>query len=152
MNNFLHTFLSPFLYFDLFGTGGYICIALMIILIISTTTLKGTTFFISTSVLIIGIVFLFVYSGLPIAPKDEKTLREQMNYFAIEVIEDADLKQEKQRIIKDFQAIIDKGYINQLEEADTYKKLVEFNHQQLDKKYAKYLDRVQHEVDQTAQY
>lgn len=148
MNNFLHTFFSPFLYFDIFGGLGYICIPLIIALIISTSKLNGKAFLISASVQFIGITSLFVYSGLPIDPKDEKSLREQMSYFALEIIEDPELKQDKQTILKGFLDVIDKGYINRLEEVDTYKKLVEFNHRQIEMKHAKYLEKVQHQLDQ----
>lgn len=151
MNNFLHTFFSPILYFDLFGGFGYIILSLIIIFLISNSRLKGTARFIGCSVQIVGILFLFIFSGLPIQQKEENLLREQMSYFALEIVEDAELKQEKQKILKEFLDVIDKGYINRLEEADTYKKLVEFNRHHIENKNADYLEAVQHEMDQQAQ-
>jgi len=150
MNNFLHTFFSPILYFDLFGGFGYILLGLIIILLILNSRFKGTAHFINWSVQSVVIIFFFIFTGLPIEQKDENLLREQMSYFALETVEDPELKQEKQKILREFSEVTDKGYINRLEEADTYKKLVEFNRNYLEEKNSDYLEAVQHKMDQQA--
>lgn len=132
MNNFLHTFFSPILYFELFGGFGYILISLFLIALILTLKLKGKPKYLSVAVIFSCVTSLFVYSGLPIDPKEETRLRDHVSRLALEIIENPELDQERKIILNDFRNVIDKGYINRLEEANTYKKLVELNRKQLE--------------------
>lgn len=134
MNSFLHTFFSPFLYFELFGGFGYILISLFIIALISSLKLKGNPKYLSVAVIIACVSSLFVYSGLPIDTQDETRLRDHVSRLAIEIIENPELNQERRKILNDFKGVIDKGYINRLEEANTYIKIVELNRKQVEYK------------------
>lgn len=134
MNSFLHTFFSPFLYFELFGGFGYILISLFIIALISSLKLKGNPKYLSVAVIIACVSSLFVYSGLPIDTQDETRLRDHVSRLAIEIIENPELNQERRKILNDFRGVIDKGYINRLEEANTYNKIVELNRKQVEYK------------------
>lgn len=138
MNNFLHTFFSPILYFELFGGFGYILISLFLIALISSLKLKGKPKYLLVAVIITCVTSLFVYSGLPIDRKEETRLRDHVSRLVIEIIENPELDQERKEILKDFMNVIDKGYINRLEEANTYKKLVELNRKQLELKTQQY--------------
>lgn len=69
---------------------------------------------------------------MPIDPKEETRLRDHVSRLALEIIEKPELDQERKIILNDFRNVIDKGYINRLEEANTYKKLVELNRKQLE--------------------
>lgn len=134
MNNFLHTFFSPILYFELFGGFGYIFISLLLIALISTLKLKGKPKYLLVFVIITCFTSLFTYLGLPINTKEETRLRDHVSRLALEIIVNPDLDQERKEILKDFRAVIDKGYINRLEEEYTYKKLVELNRKQMEYK------------------
>lgn len=138
MNNFLHTFFSPILYFEVFGGFGYILISLFLIALISSLKLKGKPKYLLVAVIITCVTSLFVYSGLPIDPKEETRLRDHVSRLVIEIIKNPELDQERKEILKDFMNVIDKGYINRLEEANTYKKLVELNRKQLELKTQQY--------------
>ncbi len=134
MNSFLHTFFSPILYFELFGGFGYILISLFIIALISSLKLKGKPKYLSVAVIIACVSSLFAYSCLPIDTQDETRLRDHVSRLTIEIIENPELNQERRKILNDFRGVIDKGYINRLEEANTYNKIVELNRKQVEYK------------------